>query len=120
MDRPPPLNESEVLRFEHYRDASLETVDVAVRLAVPEDTDETAERGPAQIVEVRELVEGDAKTFVAIVHRLGHPERDPLIRVSRNYTDRLGRAGAAELTDVARRWWEKRSGVPPRAARGRR
>jgi hypothetical protein len=121
MDRPPPFNESEVVRFEHHRDVSLQAVELAVRLAVPdEDSDQTSDQGSAQIVEVREWIEGEATAFVAIVHRLSHAERDPLIRVSCNYALPLGRAGAVELLQTAQRWWERRGGVTgPRTGRGR-
>lgn len=90
MDHPPPLDEAEVVRFEFFRDVSLETMDLAVRLAIPGGADETGGRGLSPVVVVRELADGEAGAFVANVFRLGHPTMDPLIRVSAGYTAVLG------------------------------
>ena len=120
MDCPPPLNESDIVRFEHHRDVSLESVDFPVRLSVPEDAADAGSRGPVGLVEVHEWVEGEAGTFVANVHRLDHAVYGPLIRVNFRHADRLGRSGATELTQVAHRWWQLRSGTTrPRPGRRR-
>ncbi|MQM28336.1 hypothetical protein [Glycomyces albidus] len=112
MDRPPPLSEAEIVRFERYRDVSLEKVEIAVRLGVPEDAEEGGARGPARIVVVHELVAGERGLFIANVFRLGHPTMEPLIYVNAVYEARLDRAGAAELTHVAAQWWKWRAGLP--------
>lgn len=79
-DRPPPLDAAAVVPREFFRDVSLETADLAVRLAIPEGADETG--GPSTVVVVHELADGEAGAFVANVFRLGHPTMDPLIRVA--------------------------------------